>query len=64
MGPLICTTFRTEHYLPHILKLWKNGYSIIAIISCESGIQLTNSVCWIFALVSAEFRAVTGEEKS
>lgn len=70
MGPLFCTTFRTEHYLPHILKLWMNGYSIIAIISCESDMdnrdcfQPTNSVCWVFALVSAELRAVTGEEKS
>lgn len=70
MGPLFHTTFGTEHYLPHILKLGKDGYSVIAIIICESGIdnrgcfQPTNSVCWIFALVSAELRAVTGEEKS
>lgn len=68
MGPLLCTTYRIDHYLPLISKLWKNGYSIIAIISCESGIdnrdcfRPTNSVCWIFALVSAELRAVTGKK--
>lgn len=65
---LLCTMYRIDHYLPLILKLWKNGYSIIAIISCESGIDNRdcfwppNSVCWIFGLVSAELRAVTGKK--
>jgi len=68
MGLLLCATYRIDHYLPLALKLWKNGYSVIAIISCESGIdnrdcfQPTNSVCWIFAVISAALRAVTGKK--